>query len=65
MALVAAPQGGLIFRINPGNGSIVPCDPGGSGPAGLGALPFARYVCDWQALKIAQGSGKPVLFNTF
>ncbi len=37
MALVAAPGYGIAFRINHGDGSIVPCDPS-NGPASLGMM---------------------------
>ncbi len=29
------------------------------------SLPFARYVCDWLALKAAQSAGRSPVFNTF
>jgi len=37
MALVAAPGNGIAFRINHGDGSIVPCDPS-NGPASRGMM---------------------------
>ena len=39
MALVAAPGKEIAFRINHGDGSIVPCDPSNRpGPASLGIM---------------------------
>ncbi len=29
------------------------------------SLPFARYVCDWQALKVAAAAGRGLVFNIF
>ena len=64
MALVAAPQGGLTFRINPGDGSIAPCDPGGSGKMlDSGRLPSPDTRATGRRSRSPKGSGKPVLFQ--
>ena len=43
MALVAAPGNGIAFRINHGDGSIVPCDPS-NGPASLGMMTILKMA---------------------